>query len=295
VEKPVRPTAEYLAEVAWALLLFNAMAAGAGVLVGVHLESIRLGLAVFMGGSITVTLLLALLVAATVAWDAIARALARRTARRSAEVRPPAALLPAALLLTAALVAASCGGEPRAGQREDTSGGGPPAAGQSGMPEGSMAFNISSTAFAPNGSMPAEHTCDGSDTSPPLAWSDVPEGTRSLAVIVDDPDAPDPRAPKRTWVHWVVYDIPPAATGLAADASPGKLPDGAREGLNDWGRPGYGGPCPPIGRHRYFHKLFALDTLLPDLRRPTRAELEQAMAGHVLARAELVGTYLRSK
>ena len=124
-----------------------------------------------------------------------------------------------------------------------------------------------------------------------LAWSGVPEGTKSLALIVDDPDAPDPAAPKRTWVHWVLYNLPPEAGGLDAAASPDLLPLGARQGRNDWGRTGYGGPCPPIGRHRYFHKLYALDTVLPDLGEPTKAALEKAMQGHVLGKSELVGTY----
>jgi Raf kinase inhibitor-like YbhB/YbcL family protein len=152
-------------------------------------------------------------------------------------------------------------------------------------------MELSSSAFAPNADIPALYTCEGRDQSPPLAWSGVPAGTRSLALVVDDPDAPDPAAPKMTWVHWVVYNLPPAATALAAGASGGKLPPGAREGLNDWQRAGYGGPCPPIGRHRYVHKLYALDTVLPALQPPTKAALEQAMRGHVLAQAQLVGLH----
>lgn len=113
----------------------------------------------------------------------------------------------------------------------------------------------------------------------------------SLALIVDDPDAPDPRAPKMTWVHWVLYNLLPTTSGLSRAVKPGELPVGTLEGLNDWKRTGYGGPCPPVGRHRYFHKLFALDAMLPDLKTPTKAQLEKAMAGHVLAQAELVGTY----
>ncbi|MDI3283972.1 YbhB/YbcL family Raf kinase inhibitor-like protein [Polyangium sp. 15x6] len=149
-------------------------------------------------------------------------------------------------------------------------------------------LTITSAAFGPNGHIPKEHTCEGDDRSPPLAFSSVPPGTQSLALVVDDPDAPDPRAPKRTWVHWVVYNLPPTTTGLSAGAP---LPAGARMGNNDWGRDAYGGPCPPIGRHRYFHKLYALDVILPDLGTPTKAELERAMEGHVLEQAELVGTY----
>lgn len=152
-----------------------------------------------------------------------------------------------------------------------------------------MPFTLTSTAFVHGGAIPVEHTCEGSDTSPPLRWSEVPAGTRSLALIIDDPDAPDPAAPRRVWVHWVLYNLPPTSTGLEAAVQ--ELPSGTRVGLNDSQEAGYGGPCPPIGRHRYFHKLFALDVLLPDLGQPTRKELELAMAGHVLAQAELMGTY----
>ena len=119
----------------------------------------------------------------------------------------------------------------------------------------------------------------------------MPAGTKSLALIVDDPDAPDPAAPRMTWVHWLLYNLPPAAAGLPEGVVPAALPAGTREGINDWKRTGYGGPCPPIGRHRYFHKLYALDTLLPDLERPTKKQLEKAMQGHVLAQAELIGFY----
>lgn len=158
-----------------------------------------------------------------------------------------------------------------------------------------MTIQISSTAFQAGGSIPALYTCDDKDVSPPLQWSGIPEGTRSLALIVDDPDAPDPAAPKRTWVHWVLYNLPPSATGLPEGVKPASLPSGTQEGLNDWKRTGYGGPCPPVGRHRYFHKLYALDTVLDGLRTPTKAELEKAMEGHVLARGEIIGTYERSR
>jgi Raf kinase inhibitor-like YbhB/YbcL family protein len=154
-----------------------------------------------------------------------------------------------------------------------------------------MTFGLTSPAFAEGGEIPTRYTCEGQDVSPPLAWSEPPSGTKSLALIVDDPDAPDPTAPKMTWVHWVLYNLPPSAGQLAEAVEPKALPTGTREGLNDWKRTGYGGPCPPIGRHRYFHKLYALDTVLPDLGRPTKAQLETAMQGHVLAAAELVGTY----
>ena len=150
-------------------------------------------------------------------------------------------------------------------------------------------MKIVSAAFAHQGAIPSRYTCDGADLSPPLAWSGVPPGARSLALIADDPDAPDPAAPRMTWVHWVLYNIPAQAAGLGEAAR--SLPAGTLGGLNDWKRTGYGGPCPPVGRHRYFFKLYALDTLLPDLRRPRKAALEKAMRGHVVATAELVGTY----
>jgi len=158
-----------------------------------------------------------------------------------------------------------------------------------------MSLKLDSAAFAANASIPAKHTCEGDDVSPPLAWGGAPAGTRSFALIVDDPDAPDPAAPKMTWVHWVLYDIPAPAASLAEGIEPGELPAGTREGVNDWGRTGYGGPCPPIGRHRYFHKLYALDTVLGDLGRPKKAALEKAMQGHVLAEAVLVGTYQKRR
>jgi Raf kinase inhibitor-like YbhB/YbcL family protein len=155
----------------------------------------------------------------------------------------------------------------------------------------SVTLSLTSSAFAEDGEIPMRYTCEGQDVSPPLAWSQPPSGTRSLALIVDDPDAPDPKAPKMTWVHWVLYNLPPTAGQVAEAVERRALPTGTREGLNDWKRPGYGGPCPPIGRHRYFHKLYALDAVLPDLGQPSKAQLEKAMQGHVLAQAELVGTY----
>jgi len=154
-----------------------------------------------------------------------------------------------------------------------------------------MALALTSSAFTHNGAIPKQYTCQGSDSSVPLAWSGLPAATKSLVLIVDDPDAPDPAAPKMTWVHWVLYNIPPGASGLKAAIKAGELPKGALEGLNDWKRTGYGGPCPPIGRHRYFHKLYALDIVLPDLNRPTKAQLEKAMQGHILEKFELIGTY----
>lgn len=154
-----------------------------------------------------------------------------------------------------------------------------------------MALTLESPAFEAGGEIPPEHTCDGDGRSPPLSWSGVPRSARSLALIVDDPDAPDPAAPKRTWVHWVVWDLPPDVTSLEAGASGRGMPRGSFEGVNDSRDEGYGGPCPPIGRHRYLHKLYALDRTLGGLRDRTKAGLLQAMEGHVLASAELMGTY----
>jgi len=161
-------------------------------------------------------------------------------------------------------------------------------------PEEGHAMKLESTAFEDGGPIPRRFTCEGEDVSPELHWSGVPDGAKSLALIVDDPDAPDPRNPRTTWVHWVLYDIPPDAVGLPENAQPQDLPKGTRPGRNDWRRTGYGGPCPPVGRHRYFHELFALDVHLGDLGEPTRAELEKAMQGHVLERVEWVGTYEKS-
>lgn len=157
-----------------------------------------------------------------------------------------------------------------------------------------MSLAIASPAFAHDSAIPPRFTCEGKDVSPPLAFSGAPAGTKSLALIVDDPDAPDPAAPRMTWVHWVLYDIPATCSGLPEAVKPAGLPPGAREGVNDWGRTGYGGPCPPIGRHRYFHKLYALDTVLPDLKHPKKAVLEKAMQGHVIAQAVLIGTYQKT-
>ena len=153
-----------------------------------------------------------------------------------------------------------------------------------------MVLTLQSSEFSAGGDMPERFTCQGGDHSPPLAWSGAPEGTRSFALIVDDPDAPDPAAPQRTWVHWVVYNLPAGTQALGENTST-KLPRVAVEGLNDFGRTSYGGPCPPVGRHRYFHKLYALDAELPAGPPMDKAALERAMQGHVLAQAELIGTY----
>ena len=157
-----------------------------------------------------------------------------------------------------------------------------------------MPLTLTSSAFPPDGPIPRRHTCDGDDLSPSLAWSGVPAGCRSLALLVDDPDAPDPAAPKRVWVHWIRYNLPPTSAGLEEGAG-NRAPEGpARDALTDARSLGYHGPCPPIGRHRYFFRLFALDSVLPDLG-PTagRAALERAMEGHLLETAVLMGTYHR--
>jgi Raf kinase inhibitor-like YbhB/YbcL family protein len=153
-----------------------------------------------------------------------------------------------------------------------------------------MAFRLTSSAFTPGGSIPSRYTCEGADASPPLEWSDAPEGTRTFALIVDDPDAPDPAKPQRVYVHWVLYNIPASINKLAENSARGALPKGSSHGSNDWGKQAYGGPCPPIGRHRYFFKLYALDSQL-SLNNPTKAQVEQAMEGHILGSVELMGTY----
>lgn len=157
-----------------------------------------------------------------------------------------------------------------------------------------MPLTLSSAAFSHEGTIPTKYTCEGEDISPPLAWAGLPEESRSLVLIVDDPDAPDPKAPKMTWVHWLLYNLPVASSGLVEGIRPTHLPDGTLDGLNNWKRTGYGGPCPPIGRHRYFFKLYALDDQLPDLKEPSKEGLLEAMKGHVLEETELIGTYEKS-
>jgi Raf kinase inhibitor-like YbhB/YbcL family protein len=156
-----------------------------------------------------------------------------------------------------------------------------------------MSMNIQSLSFMHEREIPARHTCDGLNTSPPILWLGVPNSAKSLVLIVDDPDAPDPSAPKRTWVHWLLYNIPVSATDLTEGVTANRLPAGTLQGINDWRSTGYGGPCPPIGRHRYFFKLYALDSVLPDLKNPNKATLEKAMQGHVLDQASLIGLYQR--
>jgi Raf kinase inhibitor-like YbhB/YbcL family protein len=157
-----------------------------------------------------------------------------------------------------------------------------------------LSLVVMSAQFTNNGAIPTAHTCEGADKSPELHWSGVPATAKSLVLIVDDPDAPDPRAPKMTWVHWVLYQLPPTTTALPAGATRATLPPGTKEGKNDWGQTGWRGPCPPIGRHRYFFKLYALD-VVPDLGTPDKAKLEQAMKGHVVAEGQLIGTYEKTK
>lgn len=158
-----------------------------------------------------------------------------------------------------------------------------------------MSLTLESPAFSADGPIPREYTCEAADRSPPLRWSGLPQGTHSLVLIIDDPDAPDPQAPRMTWVHWVVYNIPPDTRELPAAAQAEDLPHGAEQGLNDWKRVGYGGPCPPMGRHRYFHKLYALDTTLKPMTRATKAQVEAAMQGHILDQAVLIGTYQKAR
>jgi Raf kinase inhibitor-like YbhB/YbcL family protein len=158
-----------------------------------------------------------------------------------------------------------------------------------------MDMTITSASVHEIGAILAAYTYDGSNVSPPLAWARSPARTRSLAPIVDDSDAPDPAALRMTWVHWVLYNISSSVTGLAEAAQAADLPPGTLPGINDWNKTGYGGPCAPIGRHRCFFKLCALDVMLAGLRRATKARLEQAMKGHVIVRAELVGTYRRGR
>ncbi len=147
-------------------------------------------------------------------------------------------------------------------------------------------LRLHSSAFDQGGSVPVRYTCQGAGMSPPLSWSGVPDGAVSLALTVTDPDAP-----QGIWVHWVVFNLPADSDGVPAGAS-GSLPGGAAEGVNGWGKPGYGGPCPPSGRHRYIFELYALDVSL-SLHRPDREALRQAMASHVIAQARLSAGYTR--
>ncbi len=149
-------------------------------------------------------------------------------------------------------------------------------------------MQIKSPAFLDGGEIPTQFTCQGQDLAPALQWQDVPATAKSLVLLVDDPDAPDPKAPKMTWVHEVMVDIAPTVRGLAEGHG---LPPGARFGINDWKKPAWGGPCPPIGRHRYYFKLFAVDAKLALPEHPTKPEVLAAMQGHIVAEAVLMGTY----
>jgi Raf kinase inhibitor-like YbhB/YbcL family protein len=157
-----------------------------------------------------------------------------------------------------------------------------------------MTLKLTSSVFQQGGSIPSRYTCEGQDVSPPLSWSGAPANTKTFALIVDDPDAPDPAKPQRVYVHWVVYNLPATAAALPENAAKAALPKGAVQGKNDWGKAEYGGPCPPIGRHRYFFKLYALDAELAGLSSPAKADLERAMKGHVVGSGELVGTYQKA-
>lgn len=154
-----------------------------------------------------------------------------------------------------------------------------------------MAFSISSSAFTNNSDIPTKYTCESDDISPELTWTNLPEGTKSLALIVDDPDAPDPNAPQMTYVHWILYNIPTNINKLKEGVAVEELPGGTLEGINDWKKTGYGGPCPPIGKHRYFHKLYALNDVLPDLNLPTKDKLLKAMERKIIAQTEIIGLY----
>jgi Raf kinase inhibitor-like YbhB/YbcL family protein len=166
---------------------------------------------------------------------------------------------------------------------------------QPGGPEGkgttTMAITVTSTAFGEGELIPKKHTGDGPDVSPPLAWQGIPDGTKSIALICDDPDAP-----KATWVHWVIYNLPATASGLPEGVPKGRtLADGSRQGTNDSKRSGYNGPYPPSGVHRYYFKVYALDVALTDPPGITKAQLLKAMEGHIIGQGQLMGKYQRQK
>lgn len=155
-----------------------------------------------------------------------------------------------------------------------------------------MAFLMVSQAFQMQGAIPTQYTCEGQNTSPPISWSNLPNNAKSLALIMDDPDAADPKDPThQSFTHWVLYNIPITSAGLEEGIEAAKLPLGTKQGKNGWDKTGYGGPCPPTGLHHYYFKLYALDTILPDLNNPTKQQLEKAMEGHILNETELIGTY----
>jgi len=154
-----------------------------------------------------------------------------------------------------------------------------------------MSFSITSPAFVHDSEIPQLYTCDDEDISPPLQWTGSPAATQSLVLIMDDPDAPDPRAPKMTWIHWLLYNLPADLNGLPEAVKTSELPAATLQGKNSWNSTGYGGPCPPIGRHRYYFKLYALDCVLPDLKHPDKDSLLKNMQGHILAETQLMATY----
>lgn len=152
-----------------------------------------------------------------------------------------------------------------------------------------MTISLSSTGFGNRETIPTEYTCDGADVSPPLTWSNLPQGAGSVVLICEDPDAP-----VRTWVHWVCYDIPATSGGLPRNVPKTDLiPSGGKQGINDFRKVGYGGPCPPSGTHRYIFKVYALDCMLECGAGKSKQEIEKAMKGHVLGEGQLIGTYSR--
>lgn len=153
--------------------------------------------------------------------------------------------------------------------------------------ESVMAFELMSPSFTQGGKIPSQFTCDGSNISPALIWKDLPKGTQSLVLIMDDPDAP-----VGTWDHWILYNIPPSTTTLSENLQ--TAPQGSEYGKNSWNQLGYGGPCPPDREHRYFFKLYALDTTLSSHSGLTKKEIEKKMIGHILATVELMGRYQRN-
>lgn len=154
-------------------------------------------------------------------------------------------------------------------------------------------FSLHSDTFVANGKIPKDYTCQGADKSPALSWVNAPKNTQSFALIVDDPDAPDPKAPKMTWVHWVVYNIPATTTIFPDNTASLGVPATSRVGVNDWGKTQWGGPCPPIGEHRYFFKLYALDTIISTEKPLNKNELLNAMKGHILAQTQIIGVYTK--
>jgi Raf kinase inhibitor-like YbhB/YbcL family protein len=159
----------------------------------------------------------------------------------------------------------------------------------------SALLNLSSSAFAANAAIPSKYTCEGANVSPPLAWSGAPATAKSFVLIVEDPDAPDPAKPTRVVTHWVAYNIPGTTSALSENASKKGMPPGSAQGLNEANKPAYMGPCPPIGSHRYFFKLYALDTVLTGLKNPKKADVQQAMQTHVVDSTQFIGTYQKTK